>query len=176
VLPGYLLSLLVRQRALLKERFETRYPHAWLVWEPGERLRPESQAEAEAGSTRLPTEKGQYPVGNDALCFPLPEPSKPGNVLTVGRHSESSIVIDDMSISRVHAVLGVKNGAWYIQLSKDASVAMFVRNMSLQPGEPVALVNGCTISAGSVTLTFYERKYFAARMEAEEKRLGQTSS
>ena len=80
VLPGYLLSLLVRQRALLKERFDARYPHAWLVWEPGARLRPQSPADLEAGQTQMPSkERGQYPAGNDALCFPLPEPSKPGN-------------------------------------------------------------------------------------------------
>jgi hypothetical protein len=170
VLPGYLLSLLVRQRALLKERFDARYPHAWLVWEPGTRLRPQSPADLEAGRTQLPGVKPAAPVGNDAVCFPLPEPSKPGNVLTLGRQADCSITIDDMSVSREHAILSVKSGAWWIQLAPAASTAMFVRGMSLEAMRPVQLIDGCTLTAGVVTLTFYERGALIERLAAEEKR------
>jgi hypothetical protein len=171
VLPGYLLSLLVRQRALLAGRFDTRYPHAWLVWEPGSRLPPQNPTELEAGKTHLP-EPGTvtHPVGNDAVCFPVPE-VRAGNVLTLGRQGECSITIDDMSISREHALLSLHGSFWQIELAPTASMGMFVRNASLVLGQPVTLINGCSLSAGLVRLTFYERGRFIDRLLAEEKRL-----
>jgi len=167
MLPGYLLSLLTKQRALLRERFDARYPHAWLVWEPGTRLRPESPAELEAGRTKLPArDTASHPVGNDAVCFPLPTPTKEGNCLTIGRQSEASITVDDMSISREHALLFCKSGVWQIQ---PASIAdTLVAGVPLHQGQRAPLANGCVIKIGGVTLTFYERHRFVERLETEK--------
>lgn len=47
---------------------------------------------------------------------------------------------------------------------------MFVRGMSLQPGRFVALVDGCTITAGAVRLTFYQRGSLSSRLDEEQRR------
>ncbi len=166
MLPGYLLSLLTKQRLLLGPRFDTRYPHAWLVWEPGTRLRPSSPAELEAGKTMLPPMDGAaHPVGNDAVCFPLPTPTREGNYLTLGRQSEASITIDDMSISREHALLHFKNGAWQLEAASTADT--LVEGVPLRHGLRAPLKNGSRVNIGGVQLTFYERHRFVERLEAE---------
>ncbi len=66
-----LLSLLVRQHLVLKEKFRARYPHPWLVWESGAWNVPETGRQNVA-STQLPVSdlRDCLPAG-DALCFEL---------------------------------------------------------------------------------------------------------
>ncbi len=169
MIQGYLLSLLTRQRALLGDRFDARYPHAWLVWEPGARQRPQTAADLEAGKTQLPARPGaMVPVGNDAVCFPLPEPTRPGNCLTLGRQPDSSITIDDMSVSREHARLFVRSSKW--QLEPIGRASTLVASVPIREGQSAPLSNGCTILVGGVTLTFYERLKLLERLVAEERR------
>ena len=168
MIHGYLLSLLTRQRTLLKERFDARYPHAWLVWEPGARLRPRTPSELEAGKTQLPASGGMHPIGNDAVCFPLPEPSKPGNCLTLGRQLDCSITVDDMSVSREHVRLWVRDGEWVLEAvgAGETSVA----GVPLGERHTALLRNAAAVLVGGVTLTFYERGKLLERLLAEEKR------
>ena len=170
MIQGYLLSLLSRQRALLNERFDARYPHAWLVWEPGARLKPASAEELEIGKTKLPTPRdhAMHPVGNDAVCFPLPVPTKESNCLVLGRHVDSSIVIDDMSVSREHARLFVRSGRW--ELEPIGYGVVHLSGVPVHGGRRIPMQNAFTLLLGGVTLTFYERGKLVERLLAEEKR------
>src|SRR5687767_6149424 len=164
---SFLLSLLAKQLALLGTRFEARYPHAWLVWEPSEHLRPKDAEQADTGRTLTPTSVVRArPAGADAVCFPLRDDGQ----VTVGRATSNRIAIDDMSLSREHFMLFLENGTWHLALAEGATAGTFVRRMSVVPKKPVFLVDGCRISAGDVELTFYDRAGLVARLEDELKR------
>lgn len=168
MIQGYLLSLLAKQRALLQNRFDARYPHAWIVWEPGTRFKPQTPDELEAGKTRLPTRDRLHPTADDALCFPMPIPTKEGNCLTLGRQLDSSITIDDMSVSREHVRLHWRHERW--QLEPVGYATALVEGVPVHGGRLVPLTNGTTILLGGVILTFYERHRFIDRLMLEEKK------
>src|SRR5882757_1486697 len=68
---AYLLSFLARQRLLLEQKFDGRYPHHWLVWEPGSWKAP--PVNAAVAETRLPSQARPLAraQAGDALCFEL---------------------------------------------------------------------------------------------------------
>jgi hypothetical protein len=163
------MTLLARQLALLGDRFKTRYPHPWLVWEPNGSVRAADANEADAASTHVP--KGgarSRPAGSDALCFPV----GPEKQVRVGRATSNDIVVDDMTMSREQFLLFLEGNTWYLALAEPVTCATFVRRMSVQPKTPVFLVDGCTISAGDVELTFYEGVSIVDRLQSELKRQG----
>jgi hypothetical protein len=171
VASPYLLSLLARQLPLLGARFNARYPHAWLVWEPGLRVKPPENAQA--ASTQFPSSfKWVTPEGGDAVCFGLIAPEAEGERITVGRTESCAIYLDDMTVSREHLRLFTSKGRWFAEVPHGASAAVMIRKISLQPGEPIELHNGCSISAGGVQLTFYEKDKLLPRLEGEAKKLG----
>lgn len=164
---SFLLSLLARQLTLLGDRFAKRYPHAWLVWEPSEHVRPASVEEADVGATRMPTSVvRRRPAGADAVCFQLP----PDGLVTVGRATTNGIAIDDMSMSRNHFLLFVEREIWHLSLAEPVTCGTTVRRMSVEAKKPVYLVDGCGIVAGDVELTFYEQGGLMARLHEELKR------
>lgn len=163
------MTLLARQLALLGDRFKTRYPHPWLVWEPNASVRAADAKEADAGRTHVP--KGgarSRPEGSDAMCFAV----GPDKQVKVGRATSNDIVIDDMTMSREQFLLFQEGDTWHLALAEPVTCATFVRRMSVQPKKPVFLVDGCTIAAGDVELTFYEGASIVDRLQSELKRQG----
>lgn len=161
------LSLLARQLALLGERFKTRYPHPWLVWEPTATTRAADVKQADVGTTQSPQGAVRLrPVGVDPMCFAV----GPDKQVTVGRSSSNEIVIDDMTMSREHFLLFLEGDTWHLALKEPVTCATFVRKISVQSGKPVFLVDGCSIQAGDVELKFYEGASMLERLEADLKK------
>lgn len=151
---------------MLGSGFNTRYPHPWLVWEPGNRV---SSAHGVPVTTVVPVQSpGQAPAAGDPLCFPL-VPGARGAV-RVGRSPESDVVVDDLTVSRDHLELCVDAEGWFVRVPPQSSATTLVRKMSLQPGETMRLVDGCAIVAGGVQFTFRAQGKLLPRvLEAAER-------
>lgn len=156
--PAYMLSILHRQQALLKDGFVERYPTDWLVWEPGPWRPARSVLESNLEATQLPKhDEVKRPVGTDAICFQLKLP-KEGGLLKVGRATTNHVVINDLTASREQFSLKCDGGRWSVvspqgQLLVDGAVV----------GDAVALKSGSRISLGDVEMTLLSAADMAAR-------------
>ena len=167
-------SILVRQSLALKERFRARYPHPWLVWEPGA-WNVSDGGEQNVAATQLPTEELRdcLPVGDDALCFELLQAMGAGT-LSVGRASHNQLVVNDATVSREHLVLRADaSGNWTAERVADAGPTS-VDGAPLQPGTPCPLVSGASLQLGEVRMTFHSPEDFAARIERAAARVVQS--
>ena len=167
-------SLLVRQSLALKERFRARYPHPWLVWEPGAWAVTDG-GEQNVAATQLPTEELRdcLPVGDDALCFELLEAMGAG-ALSVGRASHNQLVVNDATVSREHLVLrATPTGDWTVERVADAGPAS-LDGTPLEPGQARALVSGASLQLGEVRTTFHSAADFALRIEQAAARVLQS--
>lgn len=162
---GIPFTTLTRQALALGTGFGARYPHAWLVWEPGARVTPTPQ-DPDVVSTAVPLQSPtRGPVQGDPFCFPLVAKT-PGAPVHVGRAPECDLVLDDLTVSRAHFDLRLDGDDWYVTVPEASHATTLVRNMSLQPGEKMKLVDGCTIVAGGVTLTFSQKGKLYFRLVA----------
>lgn len=160
---AFLMSLLSRQLALAKDSFLTRYPNAWLVWEPGEWSVPGSGVDVSVAETRLPSGavREQRPLGGDALCFALKVPE--GATVKVGRAAENGIVVSDMTVSRLHARLEFKGGTWSLVPMSDTKKTT-LGGQELSREVPVPLKSGQVVELGGVKVTFYDAPAFKGRV------------
>lgn len=162
---AYLMSFVARQALLLKDKLATRYPNAWLVWEPGAWSAPPVQGNDTA--TRLPTAGSAVtaPQRGDALCFELDLPPK-ATLLRLGRASENDIVVNDATVSREHLRLTRQaNGRWSAEASPQAK-STFLGPLFLMPGKPVQLSDGQKLKVGDVVFTFHEPASFVTRLSS----------
>jgi hypothetical protein len=160
-----LLSLLVRQHLVLKEKFRARYPHPWLVWESGAWNVPETGRQNIA-ATQLPASELRdcLPAG-DALCFELVSMGETPQALPLGRASHNAFVINDATVSREHLVLRTNaEGQWLLEPVPKASPVK-LDGVELEPGRPVPLQPGARIELGDVRLTFHDVTSFYARID-----------
>ncbi|MDP3498867.1 MAG: FHA domain-containing protein [Myxococcales bacterium] len=170
-MAGIPLSMLTRQLlALGASGFSSRYPHAWLVWEPGERVSPTPQRGIPATTVVPVSSPSRAPTLEDPLCFPLVVPAS-GLAMKVGRAPESHLVVDDLTVSREHFELGLEVADWVITVPAASNATTMVRSMSLQPGEKMKLLDGCTIVAGGVQLTYLKSTRLLARLVARAEQL-----
>lgn len=160
-----LLSLLVRQALALKERFRSRYPNAWLVWEAGAWHVPEPDEQGVA-VTRLSTPDllDCLPSGEDALCFEL-HPGIPPRALRLGRAASNDLVVNDATVSREHLTLLPGEGdAWLVEPLPGSSVLLSGR--ALPVGAPTRLLANAELRLGEIRMTFHDLHSFIARVEA----------
>lgn len=170
-MAGVPLSMLTRQLlALGSAGFSSRYPHAWLVWEPGERVAPLPKPGIPVTTVVPVSSPSRAPTAEDPLCFPLVVPVS-GLALRVGRAPESDLVIDDLTVSREHFVLGLEGADWIITVPTASNATTMVRNMSLQHGEKMRLLDGCTVVAGGVQFTYLKSARLLARLVAGAEQL-----
>jgi len=162
--------MLARQVLALGAGFSTRYPHAWLVWEPGERVAPLPRAGVPVTTVVPLMSPRRGPTEGDPLCFPLIG-SASGPALRVGRDPESDLVVDDLTVSREHFNLWLEGADWFITVPSVSNAATLVRSMSLQPGEKMRLLDGCAIVAGGVHFTYLQRARMVDRVVANAERL-----
>ncbi len=148
---GYLISWLARRAAgagltgFLEER-----PEDWLVWEAGP-WRPTYQnretLEQEGARSSVPQGIGE------SLAIALePRPDRP--YVSLGRAPDNDLVIDDATLSRLHLLLERRPEGW---AARDAGSTngTWIEGERLGP-DPVVLVTGTQILAGSVRFTFYD--------------------
>lgn len=160
-----LLSLLVRQHLVLREKFRARYPHPWLIWEAGGWNVPETERQNVA-ATQLPVSdlRDCLPPG-DALCFELVLFGEATQVLPLGRASHNALVINDATVSREHLVLRTSPyGQWMVEALPRAS-SVKLDGVVLEPGHPVPLMPGARLELGDVRLTFHDAAGFYSRLE-----------
>lgn len=153
---------------MLGSGFNARYPHPWLVWEPGNRVSSAS-AHGIPVTTVVPVQaSAKTPTEGDPLCFPLVMGAR--GAVRVGRSPESDVVVDDLTVSRDHLELCVDAEGWFVRVPPQSSATTLVRKMSLQPGETMRLVDGCAIVAGGVQFTFRAQGKLLPRvLEAAER-------
>jgi hypothetical protein len=161
---AYLGSLLVRQLLVLKDRWQSRYPHAWLIWEPGPWNVPAGPPHVTP--TRLPQKaaKPKSPAAGDPLCFEL-LPPREGDRLTLGRSAEASLVVDDATVSRLHCTLTLAKGSWVVR-PFDAAKSLTVAGKLLASGGEAALRSPTPLLVGEVQLTFVDPAGMKARLAA----------
>lgn len=161
------MSLLSRQLALGADAFLTRYPHSWLVWEPGGWVAPTADPQMSVAETRLAETHVSRPHSGDALCFGLKAPE--GQALRLGRAVENEIVISDLSVSRFHARLELKDDQWHVVAVSDPAV---VGEDVVGPGTSQHLISGQAIELGGVRLAYYDSKAFRERVSTVPLRPG----
>ena len=166
MVPAYMLSLLGRQQLMLKERFLQRYPHPWLVWEPGD-WRPPAAAEIDGGKTQLPNAHDELrPRGSDALCFELFVRAKAVTCLKLGRGVECDVVINDMTVSREHLLLYFDE-KWAVENIAPEGTVSLLRTSPLPPKARVALPPDAQLTVGGVHLSLYDSKAFFERVAVQ---------
>jgi len=169
---AFLLSFVTRQYLLLRERVSERYPHDWLVWEPGIWSAVSSNKGEDLAATRLPASAaGERPPKGDALCYLLPRTQGQPTSIDIGRANTNQLVINDATVSRSHLLLKAeKEGPWLAEVAL-ASRATEYRSRSLSPGDSVMLRSGDQLKIGDVLLTYYDPAGFLQRLAAESKKL-----
>ncbi len=166
---GYMMSFLARQHLVLGKRFTQRYPHAWLVWEPGAWKAP--PLDVATATTQLPTRGGRpsKPEEGDALCFEL-DPTKAAQ-LKIGRAGSNDVVLNDVTVSREHCVLKFDGRRWGVTAAPAAST-LVVASVPLVTGSQAALLSGDCLKLGDVRLTFLSAHAFGLRVAAGAAALG----
>lgn len=164
---AFLMSLLMRQHALANDKFLTRYPHSWLVWEPGPDALPGSGVDVSVAETRAGSTGGpQRPIGVDVLCFALKLPE--GSAIKVGRAADNELVVSDPMVSRLHARLDLAGAEWsLVPLSETKKTT--VDGLEIARGTPVKLKSGQVLELGGVKVSFYDAATFKARVAGVRK-------
>jgi pSer/pThr/pTyr-binding forkhead associated (FHA) protein len=73
--------------------------------------------------------------------------------ITVGRDPQSGLRLDDVQVSRRHAVLSNRGGTWYV-CDLHSSRGTFKNRAQLRPGEEVPIAEGDTVQFGDSMLVF----------------------
>jgi pSer/pThr/pTyr-binding forkhead associated (FHA) protein len=140
--------------------FTRRYPHPWLIWEPGT-WRPTRPT-----TTIISTRTTQDPAtSGEGLAMSLaPRQGRDGQI-SVGRAPECDLVINDGTVSSLHLVLILGQGGWLVKDAGSTNGTTF-RGARLAPGVSTPLRSGEEIVAGDVRLTFYLPEGMYARLMA----------
>jgi hypothetical protein len=163
---AFLLSYVARQLMVRpREEISARYPHPWLVWEPGAWVPPPPGKHM----TLVPVPQGaERPIQGDALCFELTlAEGKTG--LRLGRADDCDVIVNDATVSRSHLLLAVESDGWVALVSPSSRGAMTSGTL-VAPGARVPLRRGTQVQLGDVQLTFYDSEGFLQRAEAESKK------
>lgn len=103
-------------------------------------LDPDGLAEADVGLELFPL------VKKPGASFP--------DRITIGRTHNNDIVIDDHSVSRLHAYVRQADGGWVIADAGSKNGSR-LRGTRLEPRREQPLASGAALQLGEVELTFY---------------------
>ena len=158
---AYMMSFVALQIATGRDRFPTRFPHAWLVWEPGAWLVPKAASQR----TQIPLAATQ-PSQGDALCFELNV--APGGKIVLGRADAHALVINDATFSRDQLVIARLATEGWLVANMPSAQPSTLDGVALSTAA-VRLRSGAELHAGNVKMHFYETFDFVARVDAEIK-------
>jgi hypothetical protein len=168
---AYLMSYTLQQYFLRSSAFSSKFPHAWLVWEPGHWTSPpydESTVVPKPGRDAQVDVAAAMASGN-ALCFEL-KPPLPPRPIKVGRAPSNDLVINDGTVSREHLGLRFDEaGAKWIASLLPQAKATTLRGMAFPPGE-ATLRDGDLVKLGDIQLTFHDPPGFVKRLETEVRK------
>ena len=108
-------------------------------------LRPAAVEDVAAQSGALVIRSGGGRVGQS---FPLK-----GERMTIGRSPDAEIFLDDVTVSRHHAVLVRRSGAWYL----DDSGSLNGTYVNRRRAESHRLEDGDELQVGKYKLTYFAR-------------------
>jgi hypothetical protein len=155
---------------LTAEEFQARFPWAFFVHSSvtGRPLKP-PRAQRMATIDRLVIEEALRQITPESRERPVvygvyearPRDGAPAQRLTVGCDEGCDIVIDDASVSRVHAHLS-KTGNRYAILDNDSTAGTQINEQPVAGGHAGALGAGDRVTFGNVTLEFFEAAGFFA--------------
>lgn len=145
-------SQLRRQLTLLGDKFTRRYPHYWLVWEPGVFAVP--RGNVSASTTAVPKKNAhETPAKGEPLCFAL-EPKKDQTPVSIGRAEGNDLILSEETVSRHHCTLHHEQTGWLISCCSDAVSGLAVHDRHVEPNTSAPLVAGAPIHLGNAVLTF----------------------
>jgi pSer/pThr/pTyr-binding forkhead associated (FHA) protein len=145
---SWLLSTLRAQYAAKgADAFVQAAPRHWLLWEPGAWRPPQKQTMA----ISIDSLRASSQAGAEALVIAL-EPA--GRPLVLGRAPDCDVVINDGTLSARHVALHGEPGGWQVE-DLGSTNGSRVNEVTLKPGQRLALPPGARLDVGQVALTFY---------------------
>lgn len=161
-IPSYLSSFLWMQQLRGAETFAQKFPGEWLVWEPGH-----WQAPSPRGSTLTVTltgeaVKGARASGGDSLCFHLGIATDARSV-AVGREPDNDLVVNDGTVSRIHAQLFGRGALWNVKPAGGRTVSV---SGTPVPDSGLPLLPGKVLLLGGVNLSFHDVSSLLRRLSA----------
>ncbi len=105
----------------------------------------------------------QVPVLGVA-CYPLPAVGP----LTVGRTSNAGVIIDQPTVSRVHAEINCVGGVFSV-LDKGSYNGTVLNQRVLEQGEAIELRNGDVVIFGEAQLVFGDLEHLAKLIEVRRR-------
>ena len=154
--PSYLSTFLWTQQLRGSAAFATKFPGAWLVWEPGAWQAPAPNVR----STLAIDPKASAPKHGDALCFLLglaPE----GRTLKIGREPDNEVLISDGTVSRHHLLLTAHEGQWRVRAVEQRVATL---SGSAVPEHDVPIGPGQVLTLGGVKLSFHDTSSLLIRL------------
>lgn len=153
---AYMMSLLGVRKIQLGPTFTTKFPHAWLVWEPG----VWQPAKGAGAPTRISgaLDPNARPGQGDALSYELVE----RRTLRIGRAADCEISLNDATVSREHVIVEPAADGWSARAAPGANALLADRPL---PATPTPLSSGQTLKLGDVTLTYLSSEDFSKRLE-----------
>lgn len=152
------------------DRLRARLDVPMLLWS-SESVSQEQGNEEEA--TRASTRDGK-PVGGETYVFPLrkkPEtvPLLPG--IRLGRVPRNDVAINDLSVSRFHALFQQDRSTleWLVT-DADSTAGILVNGTRIAPSTPTPLPADATIRLGDVELRFLTPEAFCTFLEATRRK------
>lgn len=153
-------------RDLTREEFEDRHGRAFLLLSAAELASPPGTSNTEVRLEDDPHARAESTAGLALIAYPVQRSERSaGHLITIGRASDSDVVVPDVSISRFHAFM--KEGARGEWLIHDAGstngTTVNGRSVAQQGhGAPAELKSGDNVRLGQVALTFLEARSLIA--------------
>jgi hypothetical protein len=101
----------------------------------------------------LNTQKTRLENPEASYVYPV-VPRVPGEAVTVGRHTDNDICIDDQTLSKQHAQLFVRSDGTLAIIDRNSKNGTRVGKVVIEPGFPTPVQFGKNIMFGSVRLTY----------------------
>jgi predicted component of type VI protein secretion system len=153
-------SVAAAQHAPLRDGDEITLGKVSLVFRAG-RVPPPSDPNA----TIVGVNQAVAEIRSADMTIPLVVPE--GRTLSLGRHSEDkryrpdidlSDVAGGSTVSRRHAELFRRDGAWLMRVQADVTNPTFLNDRQLQRGQEVELSDGDQLRLGRALVTFHEQR------------------
>jgi hypothetical protein len=148
-MKSFNLATLAGQYLKDAKSFAQRYPHDWLIWEPGEYKVP---ARDIANARTISDAPGHAPSPRhgDPLFFALQTQAE-GAPFSIGRAEGNDLVLSDETISRRHCTLSRSKGGWIVACDPKGH-EIKVDGAVVTPGNWSPVSSGQSIELGHVHL------------------------
>jgi hypothetical protein len=129
------------------------HPHDWVIWEPGTWKPPGTSTVA------FMAKSPPAPQGKQALALALLGEER----VTLGRAETCDLVINDGTLSSAHLVFTRQGPAWFVEDAGSRN-GTAVDGLQRPAHVRVKLMNGSSIAAAQVNLTFHTAQGLFARL------------